>query len=84
MHRSGPKSGQKGGRMASFDHAKLKGLCREKGETIETISKALGITRPTMSRKWNGKSSFTDVEIFALMAHLGIDNPVPYLFTPKV
>ncbi len=70
--------------MASFDHAKLKGLCREKGETLESIAKLLGITTPTMSKKWNGKSYFTDAEIFALMTRLGIDNPEPYFFTPKV
>lgn len=70
--------------MAAFDHSKLKGLCREKGETVETLAKKLGITTTTMSRKWNGKSSFTDVEILALKCYLGIENVEPYFFTLKV
>ena len=70
--------------MASFDHAKLKGLCREKGETLESLSKKLGVSVRALSNKWNGKTSFTDIEIYALKNILDIDDIIPYFFTPKV
>lgn len=70
-------------RKAIFDHSKLKGLAREKGETVVSLSKKLGITSTTLSKKWNGKSCFNDVEIYALCVYLGIDDPRPYFFTIK-
>ena len=70
--------------MAAFDHSKLKGLCREKGETVESLAKRLGITTTTLSKKWNGKSNFSDAEIFTLKVLLGIEDLEPYFFTPKV
>lgn len=82
--RSGPKSGQKGGEMASFDHSKLKGLAREKGETVESLSRLLGVSMKTLSAKWNGKSSFSDIEIYALAKYFGISDLEPYFFTPRV
>lgn len=67
-----------------FDHSKLKGICRERGETLETLSQKLGISKHTLSNKWNGKTAFTDAEIFALKCYLGINDLVPYFFTPNV
>lgn len=86
MHGPVPSPDKKGGKMSeiSFDHAKLKGLAREKGETVESLSRVLGIAMKTFSLKWNGKRSFTDVEIYGLMKHLNIEDPEPYFFALRV
>ncbi len=68
----------------AFDYSKLKGLARQKGETLETIEKKTGIKSQTMSMKWNGRSHFTDVEIYALKVLLDIDDVDEYFFTPKL
>ena len=67
-----------------FDHSKLKGKCREKGETLESLARKTGLSARTLSKKWNGKSSFTDVEIYMLKALLDLENVEAYFFAPKV
>lgn len=67
-----------------FDHSKLKGRCKEKGETLDSLSKKLGLSSKALSNKWNGKSCFTDIEIYALKSILDIDEVDLYFFTPKV
>ncbi len=87
MHRGGPKSSRKGGKMArevNLDFSKLKGLVRERGETLLSIEKKTGINRNTISQKWNGKGYFNSAEIFALKVLLDIDNVTPYFFEQKL
>lgn len=69
-----------------FDHSKLKGRAREKGETVKTLTSKLGISEKTLSNKWNGKNCFTDVEMYALCAILDIPlvEASSYFFVPKV
>ena len=67
-----------------FDHSKLKGRAREKGYTLETLSKATGISVKTISNKWNGKGYFTDAEIFALKTLLDIESIEDFFLAIKV
>jgi len=69
-----------------FDHSKLKGRAREKGETVQTLSSKIGISMKSLSNKWNGKFCFSDVEIYALCVILDIasDEVSAYFFAPKV
>ena len=60
-------------REVNLDFSKLKGLVREKGETLLSIS-----------QKWNGKGYFNSAEIFALKVLLDIDNVTPYFFEQKL
>ena len=59
--------------VVSFDYSRLRGRIVEKFGTIQTFSKAFGITNPTMSAKLNGKSSFTSDEIVKACELLDID-----------
>lgn len=67
-----------------FDFSKLKGLAREKGETLESIEKKTGISSKRLSQKWNGKGHFNSLEMYALKVLLGIEDVTPYFFTPKL
>ena len=69
-----------------FDYSKLLGRMREKGITQEKLAEMIGISGVTMSKKLNGKSEWTQVEINKVCEILEIDPadiPV-YFFTPKV
>ena len=67
-----------------LDFSKLKGLYKERGETLDSIEKSTGISKKTMSLKWNGKGNFNSSEIYALKVLLDIDNVTPYFFEPKL
>jgi len=69
-----------------FDHSKLKGRAREKGETVKTLTSKMGISEKSLSNKWNGKTCFTDVEMYALCAILDIplNETSLYFFVPRV
>lgn len=77
---------EEGGYMVSFDHSKLKGRIREKGETLESLEKKVGTCQRSLSRKWNGKGRFTDAEIYILCVILDIpmSEVGAYFFAPKV
>lgn len=67
-----------------LDFSKLKGLVKERGETLESIERQTGINKKTLSLKWNGKGNFNSAEIYALKILLNIDNVTPYFFEPKL
>lgn len=69
-----------------FDHSKLKGRAREKGETVKTLTSKMGISEKSLSNKWNGKTCFTDVEMYALCVILDIplNETSLYFFVPRV
>lgn len=69
-----------------FDYSKLLGRMKEKGITQEKLAEMIGVSGVTMSKKLNGKSEWTQVEINKVCEILEIDPadiPV-YFFTPKV
>lgn len=69
-----------------FDYAKLRGKIKEKYGTQANFAKALGVSEPTLSKKLNNETEFTQVEINRSCELLEIvfqDIPV-YFFTLKV
>ena len=69
-----------------FDYSKLLGRMKEKGITQEKLAEMIGVSGVTISKKLNGKSEWTQVEINKVCEILEIDPadiPV-YFFTPKV
>ena len=59
---------------------------KEKGITQEKLAEMIGVSGVTMSKKLNGKSEWTQVEINKVCEILELDPadiPV-YFFTPKV
>ena len=67
----------------TFDHSKLKGLLREKGMTQDDLAKAVGLSPSGLNLKMNGKLGFRVDEVYSICVRLGIDDPIPYFFTPK-
>lgn len=53
---------------------------KRRGITAYMLSKALGISRSTFSKKCNGKSEFKQSEIQKMIDYLGIENPTSVFF----
>ena len=58
----------------------LKAKMVEKGYTLATLSKKIGISRTSMSYKINGKREFTAKEIYSICLTLNITNKEIYFF----
>ena len=56
----------------SFDFSKLRGKIKEKYNTQNNFSNAIGIGRTTLSEKLNSKSCFTNKEIVLICKSLDI------------
>lgn len=58
--------------MVNID--KLRGVMKERRETVESVAKALGINHSTLYRKMNnGGESFTVGEVSAISRYLNLD-----------
>ncbi len=58
--------------MVNID--KLRGVMREKRETVETLADAIGIDRATLYRRFNnGGDSFTVKEVSSIASCLNLD-----------
>lgn len=69
-----------------FDYAKLRGKTVEMGKTDKDVAAAAKMNPSTYSLKLNGKGVFSQEQICAICAFLGIEmTDVPaYFFTPRV
>ena len=56
-----------------FDYSKLKGRIKEKGYTLEKISKRIGISLSTLSLKMSNKSYFSQKEMLDICNILDIE-----------
>jgi len=69
-----------------FDYSKLKGRIKEIFGTQYEFAKAIGMSEPTLSKKLNNDSEFTQSEInksAELLRFSALEIPV-YFFTAKV
>jgi len=62
----------------------LKGKIKERGETQESVAKAIGISSNSLSRKLAGKREFRLSEIIRLTDFLELDNPCEIFFAHNV
>lgn len=69
-----------------FDYSKLLGRIKEKGYTLQTFAKAIGISLSTLSLKLSNKAYFKQCEMNLTCAVLGFDKAEigVYFFTQKV
>lgn len=51
---------------------KLLGLIKEKGDTQESLAKAIGLSRTRLSAKIHQKAAFTHPEIIAIKRHYNL------------
>lgn len=70
----------------TFNYRKLLGRMRERGITQIELAKSLNISAQALNNKLNGRSVFTQREIFASCDALGIEpTDIPqYFFTLEV
>lgn len=68
----------------TFDHSKLKGLLREKDMTQDELAKAINLSPSALNLKMNGKLDFRIPEVYAICEVMGIKDPVPFFFTPRL
>lgn len=62
----------------------LKGKIRERGETQETVAKAIGISPNSLSRKIAGKREFRLSEIIKLCDYLQLEDPECIFFDRNI
>lgn len=62
----------------------LKGKIKERGETQESVAKAIGISTNSLSRKLAGKREFRLSEIIRITEFLELDNPCEVFFAHSV
>lgn len=69
-----------------FDYAKLRGKIKEVFGTQSKFAKELGISEPTLSKKLNNETEFTQMEINRGCELLGLESlEIPaYFFKAKV
>lgn len=69
-----------------FDYSKLLGRIKEKGHTLQTFAKALGISLSTLSLKLSNKAYFKQGEMNQACVVLEFDKAEigVYFFTQKV
>ena len=69
-----------------FNYAKLLGRMKELGFTLETLAKAIGINKGTLSAKLNNHNFFTSGEIARICEVLNIEKEEIglYFYTLKV
>ena len=69
-----------------FNYSKLLGKIKEKGYTLKTFAKSIGISASTLSLKLSNKAHFTQREMHMACEILGIEikNIGVYFFTQKV
>ena len=68
-----------------MSYAKLRGKITEVFGTIDSFSKAVGISRVTVSKRLNGKSEWNSSDIVKVCEILGItlEDAPNYFFCPK-
>ncbi|WP_295089926.1 DUF739 family protein [uncultured Ruminococcus sp.] len=69
-----------------FAYNKLRGRIREICDTDQRFAELMGVTNTTISAKLNGKSEFSQHEIFKAVEILDLDSSdiSDYFFTPVV
>lgn len=67
-----------------FDYSRLRGRMREKGQTLETLSKATGIGVSTLSLKMSRGTKFDCEQAWMIARCLDIEDMNPYFFEARL
>lgn len=66
--------------MREYDYSRLLGRIKERGETQETVAKAISINVSTLNQKLNNKRDFSQSEIKNICNFLDISDIKSYFF----
>lgn len=66
--------------MREYDYSRLLGRIRERGETQETVAKAISVNVSTLNQKLNNRRDFSQSEIRNICSFLDISDINSYFF----